>query len=133
MRFFAQYAILCLREARGNVRNKSEAKGNDMTNAIFKEGETIEIIGMQRDCECFHCGRQLKVGVQLKGFGGAFGAQCVASAAKVQKVGQYKQKLNADRIKDRAIAAHRGENNVFGWKIGSAVFQLELKTALNAK
>ena len=99
---------------------------------IFKAGEEIEIVGMQRDCECFHCGRPLKIGVQLAGFGGAFGAQCVARAAKPQKAYGYVQKLNGDRIKDRAIAAWRGESNVNGWKIGSDVFKLELKASLKA-
>ena len=41
---------------------------------IFSAEAEIEIVGMQRDCECFHCGRPLKVGVVLAGFGGAFGA-----------------------------------------------------------
>lgn len=101
--------------------------------AIFHEGEIVEIIGMQRDCECFHCGRPLKIGVQLKGFGGAFGAQCVARASKIQNAYGYKQKLSGDAIKQRAIAAWRGENNANNWKIGSDIFRLELKTALNAK
>lgn len=100
---------------------------------IFQAEETVEIVGMHRDCECFHCGRPLKVGVVLAGFGGAFGAQCVARAAKPQKARGYVQKLNGDRVKERAIAAFRGENNVHGWTIGSDVFKLELKTALKAK
>ena len=107
-----------------------------MTNMIFNADETVEIVGMQRDCECFHCGRPLKVGIVLSGFGGAFGAQCVARAAKVQETSiggvTYKQKLNGDAIKQRAIAAWRGENNVHGWKIGGPVFKLELKSKLNA-
>ena len=100
---------------------------------IFKAGDTVEIIGMQKECECFHCGRPLKVGVVLAGFGGAFGAQCVARAAKPQKAYGYTQKLNGDRIKERAIAAWRGENNSKGWTIGSDVFKLDLKTDLKAK
>lgn len=104
--------------------------------AIFTADSEIEIVGMQRDCECFHCGRPLKVGVILAGFGGAFGAQCVARASKVQTVNIggaiYKNKLNGDRIKERAIAASRGENNAHGWKIGSQVFKLELKSPLYA-
>ena len=107
-----------------------------MTNIIFSENDKIEIVGMQKDCECFHCGRQLKVGVVLAGFGGAFGAQCVAKAAKIQEVMiggvTYKNKLNADAIKQRAIAAWRGANNVYGWTIGGPVFKLELKSALKA-
>ena len=102
-----------------------------MTKAeIFKAGETVEIVGMQRDCECFHCGRPLKVGVVLAGFGGAFGAQCVARASKPQVACGYTQKLNGDRIKERAIAAHRGDKNVHNWKVGGPVFKLELKAAL---
>ena len=105
----------------------------DMTKPIiFNAGEEIEIVGMQRDCECFHCGRPLKIGVMLAGFGGAFGAQCVAAASKPQKAAGYVQKLNGDRIKERAIAAWRGDSNVYGWKVGSAVFKLELKKPLVA-
>ena len=100
---------------------------------IFEAGSTVEIIGMQKDCECFHCGRPLKVGVVLAGFGGAFGSQCVARAAKPQKAFGYVQKLNGDRIKERAIAAWRGENNVYNWPIGSDVFKLELKSDLKSK
>ena len=74
----------------------------------------------------------MKIGVVLAGFGGAFGAQCVAAASKPQKAAGYVQKLNGDRIKDRAIAAWRGASNVNGWKIGSAVFKLELKKPLVA-
>ena len=97
---------------------------------IFDKEETVEIVGMQRDCECFHCGRPLKVGVVLSGFGGAFGSQCVARATKPQKAMGYTQKLNGDRIKERAIAAYRGENNVHGWTVGGPVFKLELKSPL---
>ena len=105
-----------------------------MTKAtIFPAGETVEIIGMQRDCECFHCGRPLKVGVVLAGFGGAFGAQCVARAAKPQVAYGYTQKLNGDRIKERAIAAYRGDKNANGWTIGGPVFKLELKSPLYAE
>ena len=103
---------------------------------IFKSGETVEIVGMQRDCECFHCGRPLKIGVQLAGFGGAFGSQCVAAATSVQVLSiggvTYKQKLNGARIKERAIAAWRGDKNVNGWKIGSDVFKMQLKSPLFA-
>jgi hypothetical protein len=112
---------------------KNKEGKNVMRNEIFKSGETVEIVGAQRDCECFHCGRALKVGVVLEGFGGAFGAQCVARAAKPQKARGYVQKLNGEHIKERAIAALRGDQNVHGWTVGSDVFKLELKASLNAK
>jgi hypothetical protein len=100
--------------------------------AIFKAGEKVEIVGMQRDCECFHCGRPLKIGVVLAGFGGAFGAQCVARASATQVALGYTQKLSGEAIKQRAIAAWRGEANVYNWTIGSDVFKLQLKSDLNA-
>lgn len=100
---------------------------------VFEANTTVEIVGMQKDCECFHCGRHLKVGVVLSGFGGAFGAQCVARASKPQRAYGYVQKLNGERIKERAIAAWRGENNSRGWTIGSDVFKLELKSDLVAR
>jgi hypothetical protein len=112
----------------------TQTRNKQMTKAtIFPAGETVEIIGMQRDCECFHCGRPLKIGVVLAGFGGAFGAQCVARAAKPQVAYGYTQKLNGDRIKERAIAAYRGDKNANGWTIGGPVFKLELKSPLHAQ
>lgn len=99
---------------------------------IFDAGETVEITGMQRNCECFHCGRPLKCGVVLAGFGGAFGAQCVARAAKPQHAYGYVQKLSAEAIKQRAMAASRGDDNAYNWVIGGPVFKLELKAPLLA-
>lgn len=106
-----------------------------MTNKteIFKAGEEIEIVGMQRDCECFHCGRPLKIGVVLAGFGGAFGAQCVARACKVQNACGYTQKLTGEAVKQRAIAAWRGNDNVYNWTVGGPVFKAELKAPLYAQ
>jgi hypothetical protein len=104
---------------------------------VFQAGEEIEIVNIQKDCECFHCGRPLKVGIVLSGFGGAFGAQCLAKSFNKQtvKIGgvNYSQKLSSDAIKQRGIAAMRGENNVYGWKPNSAVFKAVLKTDLRAR
>jgi len=103
---------------------------------IFKAGEEIEIINIQKDCECFHCGRALKIGIVLAGFGGAFGAQCLAKSFNKQtvKIGgvDYSQKLSSDAIKQRGIAAMRGENNVHGWQPGSAIFKAVLKSDLKS-
>lgn len=107
--------------------------------AVFKATEIVTINGFERDCECFHCGRALKVGVKLEGFGGAFGADCVARASEKQSVVigsvKYVQKLNGEAIKMRAIAAGKGEKycrETYGWTIGGQVFKLTLKSNLNA-
>lgn len=51
-----------------------------MTRTVFQAEEVVQITGIQRDCECSHCGRPLKLGVRLAEFGGAFGADCLAKA-----------------------------------------------------
>ena len=110
-----------------------------MSQAIaFNAQEVVTIVGYDRECECFHCGRGLKVGIKLEGFGGVFGADCVARAAEKQTVTiggvKYVQKLSGEAIKQRAIAAGRGAkyaSETFGWTVGGQVFKLVLKSALN--
>lgn len=105
-----------------------------MTTA-FKTAEEIIITGYERDCECSHCGRPLKVGVKLAGFGGVFGSDCLARAAEKQKVGPYIQKLAGASIKERAIIAGKGAeyaSRMYGWQIGGANFKLVLKSDLRS-
>ena len=106
---------------------------------VFKAEEVVTIVGYERDCECFHCGRGLKVGVKLEGFAGAFGADCVARASQKQSVTigrvTYVQKLCGEAIKQRAIASGKGEKfarETFGWTVGGQVFKLTLKSNLKA-
>lgn len=77
---------------------------------IFEAGETVEIEGIERDCECSNCGRPLKVGVKLAGYGGFFGADCISRAVGgVEVYMGRKVKLAADTIKDRAFRAAKGD------------------------
>jgi hypothetical protein len=102
-----------------------------MTNAIaFNANETIEIIGFIQDCECSHCGRALKVGVRVAGFGGAYGSDCLCKATAKQVVGPYIQKISAEGIRERAIIAGKGTEDRYGWRRGDANFRFTLKSPL---
>lgn len=106
-----------------------------MTAIAFKAAEEVTIVGYTRDCECSHCGRPLKVGVKLAGFGGVFGSDCMARAAEKQKVGPYIQKLSGESIKERAIIAGKGAeyaSRCYGWTLGGANFKLVLKSDLRS-
>lgn len=99
----------------------------------FAAAEEILIVGYERDCECSHCGRGLKVGVRLQGFAGVFGSDCLARSVEKQKVGQYVQKLAGESIRDRAIVAGKGQDyasRMYGWTLGGPVFRLTLKAPL---
>lgn len=102
---------------------------------VFKATEEITIVGYERECECSHCGRGLKVGVKLAGFGGVYGSDCLARAAEKQKVGPYIQKLAGASIRDRAIIAGKGAeyaSRMYGWQLGGANFKLVLKSDLRS-
>jgi hypothetical protein len=107
-----------------------------MTKTIaFNACEEIMIVGYERDCECSHCGRGLKVGVKLAGFMGVFGSDCIARASEKQKVGPYIQKLSGEAIKTRAIVAGKGQeyaDRMYGWNLNGPVFKLTLKSALQS-
>jgi hypothetical protein len=106
-----------------------------MQNVVFQAAEEITIVGYERECDCSHCGRPLKVGVKLAGFPGAFGSDCLAKAAQPQKCGPYVQKLAAATIKERAIVAGKGADYArrqYGWNLTGPVFRLVLKTPLQS-
>ncbi|QUS40548.1 hypothetical protein RPMA_18190 [Tardiphaga alba] len=101
----------------------------------FKACEEITIVGAETECECSHCGRPLKVGVRLAGFGGVFGSDCLARASEKQKVGPYIQKLSGQSIKERGIIARKGAeyaSRMYGWRVGDANFKLVLKSDLRS-
>lgn len=105
----------------------------------FQAAEEITIVGFERDCECSHCARPLKVGVKLAGFSGVFGSDCLARASEKQTVViagcKYVQKLTGEAIRTRAIVAGKGQeyaSRMFGWTLGGQVFKLILKTALKS-
>jgi len=101
----------------------------------FNACEEITIVGYERECECSHCGRPLKVGVKLNSFPGVFGSDCLARASQKQVVGPYVQKLSGQSIKERAIIAQKGAeyaSRMYGWQVGGANFKLVLKSALRS-
>jgi len=106
-----------------------------LTNIVFQACEEITIVGYERECDCSHCGRPLKVGVKLAGFAGVFGSDCLAKSVQKQIVGPYVQKLAGSSIKERAIIAQKGADyaqRTYGWQIGGANFKLVLKTPLQS-
>lgn len=106
-----------------------------MTNIVFFAAEPVQITDCQRDCECSHCGRPLKIGVKLAGFAGVFGADCLAKSSAKQVVGPYVQRLAGASIRERAIVAHKGANyarRVYGWQLDGANFRLVLKSPLQS-
>lgn len=104
-----------------------------MTNQIvFTANEQIEIVGFVQECECSHCGRPLKVGVKLAGFGGVFGSDCLCKATNKQVVGPYVQKISAEGLRQRAIIAGKGVEANYGWRRGDANFRFTLKSPLQS-
>lgn len=104
-------------------------------NLVFLAGEPVQIVGYERECDCSHCGRPLKVGVKLAGFIGCFGSDCLAKSACKQVVGPYVQRLVADSIKERAIVAGKGAkyaSQTRGWDVNGANFRLVLKKPLQS-
>ena len=88
---------------------------NTTANIAFAAAETIQIVGFERDCECSHCGRELKVGVKLDGFGGHFGADCLCKATGKQTVRGITSKASADWLKQLALIAGRGREDAYGF------------------
>lgn len=87
--------------------------------------ENLQIAGIIKECSCEHCGRDLKMGVTIKGRAGAFGAQCIAKMITAR--------LSPDTIKHRAIVASKGEEyswNQYGWKLDCTIYKLTLKSGV---
>lgn len=107
-----------------------------MTHIVaFKVCEEVMIVGYERECECSHCGRPLKVGVKLAGFGGVFGSDCLAKATEKQTIGSYTFKVSAEGMKERAIIAQKGAQYAkdrYGWQLGGANFKFKLKAELRS-
>lgn len=106
-----------------------------MQNIVFFAAEPVQITGYERECDCSHCGRPLKVGVKLAGFVGAFGSDCLAKSSAKQKVGPYIQRLAAASIRERAIIAGKGQEyakRTYGWDIEGPNFRLVLKSPLQS-
>ena len=102
-----------------------------MTNQVFAANEVVTIRGYQRDCECSHCGRPLKVGVLLETFPGAFGAQCLAKAFAAYTYNGKKYRHGADSIKERAVIAGKGVADRHNLNVKS--FQFTLKEPLQSR
>lgn len=103
-----------------------------MDNIVFFGAEPVQIVGLDRECECSHCGRPLKLGVKLAGFVGAFGADCLAKSVACYVYGGRRYKHGADSIKERAIIAHNGGECVKRHGLNESHFRFVLKTPLQS-
>lgn len=80
----------------------------------------LEIIGAEEGCNCDHCGRPLRVGIILSGFG-TIGADCLNAAiisnrkrwsvgkpgaAYLRKLAVMRQKLSAERLSQIGHSRH---------------------------
>jgi len=102
-----------------------------MTDQVaFFAAEPVEISGFDRDCDCSHCGRPLKVGIRLAGFPGAFGADCLAKAATSYIYNGRRYRHGADSFKERAIIRGKGQACVDRHGMSERNFRFVLKSAL---
>lgn len=101
--------------------------------SVFQANEVVTIRGYQRDCECSHCGRELKVGILLETFGGAFGAQCLAKAAAPYVYMGRKYRHKADSLKERAIIKGKGQSCIDRHNMTDKHFQITLEKPLESK
>lgn len=96
----------------------------------FFAAEPVEITGYAQECECSHCGRPLKIGVRLAGFGGVFGADCLAKSFASFRYNGRRCRYGADEIKQRGIVAGKGVECMKRNNMGPHHFRFVLKTPL---
>lgn len=86
---------------------------------------TITITGYRKECNCSHCGRLLKLGVETSD-GGIFGADClVKMIAKNPKRYNGNGKPSAEGLKQLAIIATKGleyAGRMYGYSANHFVF-----------
>ena len=99
---------------------------------VFAANEVVTIRGFQQDCECSHCGRPLKVGVQLETFPGAFGAQCLAKSVAPYIYNGRPYRHGADSIKERAIIKGKGQACISRHGMNERHFQFTLAKPLQS-
>jgi hypothetical protein len=104
----------------------------ETANIVFFAAEPVEISGFDRECECSHCGRPLKIGVRLAGFSGTFGADCLAKAATSYLYLGRRYRQNADSIKERAIIRGKGAACMDRHGMSERNMRFVLKTALQS-
>lgn len=106
------------------------AKSTEPKQIAFFAAEPVEIVGCEQECECSHCGRPLKVGVKLAGFGGVFGADCLAKAAVSQNYYGKKWRYDAATLRERCIIAFKGAKCIDRHGFNASHFRLVLRTPL---
>lgn len=105
-------------------------KSTESKQIAFFAAEPVEIVGCEQECECSHCGRPLKVGVKLSGFGGVFGADCLAKAAATQVYYGKKWRYTAEGLRERGIIAFKGAKCMERHGLNASHFRFVLKTPL---
>lgn len=99
---------------------------------VFFAAEPVQIIGFERECDCSHCGRPLKVGVKLAGFAGAFGADCLAKSLTCYVYNGRRYKHAADTIRERGIIAGKGQACIERHGFNERSFRFVLKSPLQS-
>jgi hypothetical protein len=99
---------------------------------VFLAAEPVQIIGFDRECDCSHCGRPLKVGVKLAGFAGAFGSDCLAKSLTSYAYNGRRYRHHADTIKERGIIAGKGADCIKRHGLADHHFQFVLKSPLQS-
>lgn len=101
-------------------------------NIVFFAAEPVQVVGFDRECECSHCGRPLKVGVKLAGFVGSFGADCLAKSFASFVYNGRRCKYGADEIKQRGIIAGKGAECMRRHGLSERHFRFVLKSPLQS-
>lgn len=104
----------------------------NLTNIVFFAAEPVQIIGFDRECDCSHCGRPLKVGVRLSGFAGSFGADCLAKAAVSQNYYGKKWRYAAATLREYGIIAGKGPKCIERHGFNESHFRFVLKNPLQS-
>jgi len=69
----------------------------------------LTIQGYQQECNCDHCGRKLKVGIQLEGFG-TIGADCLNMAIVFDRKRWGAGKPGAPYLRELAIKRQKNSD-----------------------
>ncbi len=90
-----------------------------------------EIIGYEQECNCDHCGRPLKVGIQLSGYG-VVGADCLNAAMVFDRKRWSAGKPGAAYLRDLAIKRQKNSAERLSQMGMTYAFRVEIKEgALN--
>lgn len=85
----------------------------------------LNIQGYSEACNCDHCGRNLKVGIQLEGFG-VIGADCLNAAIKFDRMRWGRGKPGASYLRELAIKKQKNSNERLAQMGMTRAFTIEI-------